>query len=214
MIRFETDGETWRATADVAIGVEHRQLTADLGRLAGRPDPGGLRACPVVTVAADLSIVVRAGAMRAGKSPTVIVLPPEGPSLGGQLLTAVAEGAELVLVEDGGAGMLELARLLGGRPLPVLPLDDPEAIGDLLRTLTVDVNFALPAATETERATAHAIVAPYEPERVHHLVDVDPRPAFEEMGWDHARASIGERAAAAAGVLAGRLVASNRRWRS
>jgi hypothetical protein len=48
---------------------------------------------------------------------------------------------------------------------------------------------------------------------MHHLVEVDPRPAYDELGLDLGGAGLGQLAAAAAGVLAGRLAARNERWR-
>jgi hypothetical protein len=48
---------------------------------------------------------------------------------------------------------------------------------------------------------------------MHHLVEVDARPALEELG-DLAGDSLSALAAAAAGVLAGRIVVGDRRWRA
>jgi hypothetical protein len=42
---------------------------------------------------------------------------------------------------------------------------------------------------------------------------VDPRPAFDELGLDVHDARLDQLAAAAAGILAGRLAAANARWR-
>jgi hypothetical protein len=46
----------------------------------------------------------------------------------------------------------------------------------------------------------------------HHVVEVDPRPALDG-GSDPAGRTLWELAAAATGVLAGRLVSRNRSWR-
>ena len=45
-------------------------------------------------------------------------------------------------------------------------------------------------------------------------MEVDPGPAFAHAGLDIGRASLEALAAGAAGVLAGRLSAGNRRWRA
>jgi hypothetical protein len=211
VIRYTEEDGIWRARAEVVVGIEHRALSVDLGRLTSVPPPGGLLGTPVVTVAAGAAVLVTAGARRAGKAPTTLTLPATAEGLPGHLLVAAIEGAEVLVVEDGGAEALVAARILGGRPLPALPLDDRAAVGALLAELAVDVDLALPSE---DRTAATAILAPYEPERQHHLVDVDPRPAFDELGWDPARGSLGDRAAAATGVLAGRVAAGNRRWRA
>lgn len=214
MIRFTEAGGVWRARADVAVGIDRLDLSVGLGPLSEAPDPGGLLATPVLTVGLGASVLASAGVRRAGKGPTTITVPAGAPWLPGQLLVAVREGAEVLIVEDGGTEELVAARVLGGRPLPVLPLDDPVALAGLLHGLPVDVHLAVPAAGEEDRAAAMALLRPHTPERRHHVVDVDPRPAFDELGWDPARASPGDRAAAAAGVLAGRMAAANRRWRA
>jgi hypothetical protein len=74
------------------------------------------------------------------------------------------------------------------------------------------VNVAIPGV-EARREEIRAIVARLELERVHHPVEVDPRPAFDELGLASGDASLDELAAGAAGVLAGRIAGANRRWR-
>jgi hypothetical protein len=214
VIRFTETGGVWSARAAVAVGIDRLDLAVDLGPLPEAPDPGGLLATPVVTVGSGSCALASAGARRAGKVPTTVTMPADAPWLPGQLLVAVRGGAEVLIVEDGGTEALVAARVLGGRPLPVLPLDDPVALAGLLNRLPVDVHLAVPAAGEDDRAASMALLRPRAPERRHHLVDVDPRPAFDELGWDLEKASLGDRAAAAAGVLAGRMAAGNRRWRS
>jgi len=206
--------EGWRATAEVVVGIDPRTIEVDLGPLAREPDPGGLWSAPVVTASPAAATIVRAGALRAGRSPAVLVLPADGPYLAGQLLVAVAEGSEILVVEDGDAELLTAARVLGGHPIPALPLDDPARLTALLGALTVDVTLALPDGDDPLRARVRAALAPFEPATLHHLVDVDPRPAFDELGWDASRASLDDLAAAAAGVLAGRIAHGNRRWRA
>jgi len=214
VIRFTRDGDGWRASAEVVVGIDHRTLDVDLGPLDGEPDPSGLWSAPVVTVPPAAAMLVRAGAMRAGGAPAVLVLPSDAPQLPGQLLTAVAHGSEVLLVEDGDARVLTAARALGGRPLPALPLDDPVGLEALLTGLSVDVTLALPDGDDDHRRRVRDALAPHDPAALHHLVDVDPRPAFDELGREPSGASLGDLAAAAAGVLAGRLAHGNRRWRA
>jgi hypothetical protein len=45
-------------------------------------------------------------------------------------------------------------------------------------------------------------------------VDVDPAPAFDELGRDLSAADLDTLGGGAAGVLAGRLAVRNRRWRA
>jgi hypothetical protein len=168
----------------------------------------------VVTTPPAVSTIVRAGALRAGRSPAVLVLPGDAPHLAGQLLVAVAEGSEVLVVEDGDADVLTVARALGGRPIPALPLDEPDQLAALVGALAVDVTLAVPDGDDAFRARVRQALAPVDPTTLHHLVDVDPRPAFDELGWDPSRASLEGLAAAAAGVLAGRLAHGNRRWRA
>ena len=214
MIHATRTPEGWRATAEVVVGIDPRTIEVDLGPLAREPDPGGLWSAPVVTASPAAATIVRAGALRAGRSPAVLVLPADGPYLAGQLLVAVAEGSEILMVENGDVTALTAARALGGHPIPSLPLDDPEALAALLSGLTVDVTLALPDGREDQRRQVRDVLAPHDPATFHHLVDVDPRPAFDELGWDPAGASLSDLAAAAAGVLAGRIAHGNRRWRA
>jgi hypothetical protein len=136
------------------------------------------------------------------------------PNLGIDLLVAVAEGAEVVVVDGGDGVALAMARVLGGRPLAALPLERPSSIGDFLADCPYDVHIPFPTADEPVRTAIREAMAPWALESAHHLVEVDPTPAFREAGIDPAAAALDAHAAAAAGVLAGRLAATNRRWRA
>ncbi|MGZ4133374.1 MAG: hypothetical protein ACXVWF_10020, partial [Actinomycetota bacterium] len=46
------------------------------------------------------------------------------------------------------------------------------------------------------------------------VLEGDAAPAFAQLGAPAEHATLGQRAAGAAGVLAGRLAAANRRWRA
>ncbi len=185
-----------------------------------------LRMLPVVTVTAPgLVPAIRAGAIRAGAGVYVIELEEAGDAA---LLRARAAGGEVVIsLEDGPSSpqVLGAASRLGGRGIPVLGL---AADGDLARVLPTaialltdphlrDINVAVPS-TEDDLRRRHLwdqLRAAHVEDR-HHLVEVDGAPALEELRAlgevtpDDAWAGL---AAGAAGVLAGRIAASNRRWR-
>jgi len=203
----------------VEIGIERRDLTMALGPWPpGALDaagPLGLDSTPVIVLPDPVwSDLATAGAFRAGKQPACRRLPGDGPGLGLQMLLAAAEGADILLVEGGAGAQLRVARALGGRPLAVLPLPDPDAVATMLRGCGLDVHVAVPSLEEPERAVVADALRPLMLEAMHHLVEVDPAPAFAQTGADVHRASLHARAAAAAGVLAGRLAVGNRRWRT
>ena len=130
------------------------------------------------------------------------------------MLVAVTEGADIVLVEGGAGPHLRVARALGGRALAVLPLPDRGAVAAMLDGCGLDVHVPVPSLEDPERSLVAECLRPLTLEATHHLVEVDPAPAFEQAGWDLDRTSLHACAAAAAGVLAGRLAVSNRRWRA
>jgi hypothetical protein len=205
------------ARSRVDVGITTREHVVLLGRWdAGRvPGPGGLEGSPAV-VLPDRSTVdlVLAGLHRAGRDPAVVVEEAGEPAIGQRMLDAVAAGAE-VLVIDGGAGPeLLLARVLGGLPLVALPLDDPEQIRAVFAGLDADVQVPVPTGDDAQRAAVRTLLEPLALETIHHLVEVDPRPALGELTADPAGASLAALAAVAAGVLAGRIVVGNRRWRA
>ena len=203
----------------VEIGVEGRELTLAIGLWPpDAPDPAGplgLAATPVIVVPdsawSDLAI---AGAVRAGRRPATLRLPGDTPAFGLQLLVAVTEGADIVLVEGGAGPHLRVARALGGRPLAVLPLPDRDAVLSMFEGCGLDVHVPVPSLEDPERSVVADYLRPLELEATHHLVEVDPAPAFEQAGLVLDGAPLHALAAAAAGVLAGRLAASNRRWRA
>jgi hypothetical protein len=203
----------------VEVGVEDLPVTVDLGAWpTDAQDPAGplgLASTPVIVLKdARWTDLATAGALRSGDRPACLRLPGTAPHLGLQLLVAVTEGADVVLVEDGAGPALRDVRALGGRPLAVLPLEDPVTIESYLGGCAFDVHVPLPALEDVSRDRVAAAVADLHLETLHHLVEVDPYPAFAEAGLDPAHASLDAMAAAAAGVLAGRLAAGNRRWRA
>lgn len=219
MIVYERTGTgDLRARTVVEVGVEDHDVSLDLGawpRDAEDPaGPLGLASTPVIVLPdAAWTDLATAGALRSGRAPACLRLPAAAPRLGIQLLVAVTEGADVVLIEGGAGPQLDLARALGGRPLAVLPLDRPAAIGAYLAGCAFDVHVPVPSVEEPLRARIGAVIAPLGLEARHHLVDVDPDPAFAEAGIERSDAPLDAIAAAAAGVLAGRLAAGNRRWR-
>jgi hypothetical protein len=131
---------------------------------------------------------------------------------------------------------LMAAATLDGRPIPALRVSFADgrerhrgvshhSLTILADVCKVDVNVPVPAlAEEAERAEVWEALRARKLEDVHHLVEVDGRPAVDELrerridvrsmgrGIDDDPAFF--LAAGAAGVLAGRLAAENRRWRS
>ena len=71
----------------------------------------------------------------------------------------------------------------------------------------------MPTPDEETREAVRTLLAPLAFESVHQLVEVDPTPAFAELGRTMADAPLAALAAGAAGVLAGRLARTGGRWR-
>ena len=114
------------------------------------------------------------------------------------MLVAVTEGAEVVLVEGGGGPHLRVARALGGRPLPCCRCPIGDAVETTLaRCCGLDVDVPVPSLEEPERSLVAECLRPLTLEATHHLVEVDPAPAFEQAGVDLDRASLHARAAGA-----------------
>lgn len=130
---------------------------------------------------------------------------------------------------------LMAAATLGGRPIPALRVsfaDERErhrgvshhSLTILADVCKVDVNVPVPSLVDdTQRTTVWDALRSRKLEEMHHLVEVDGAPAVDELrarglevrsmgrGIDDDPAFF--LAAGAAGVLAGRLAAENRRWR-
>jgi hypothetical protein len=135
---------------------------------------------------------------------------PSGPAL----LAAAAAGAQVLLVADGNGRAMNVIRALGGRPLPALPFSDPEALRGCLDGCHVDVDIAIPAVDDSTRAELRSLLRKLRLDDVHHLVEVDPRSGLDGTGLTLDDAPLDALGSAAAGVLAGRLAAANRRWRA
>jgi hypothetical protein len=180
---------------------------------------------PVLALAdPSLVEVVRAGASRAGSGPLVIIVPEADEAslvaareAGGEVVVTLCEGATAVR-------SLNTARRLGGRAVPVLGLGDADAGPRVLRsTLDLladqalrDTNVPVPALDDDLRRPVWDQLRAARVEEQHHLVEVDGAPALAELaalGLDPPEARWAALAAGAAGVLAGRMAAGNRRWR-
>jgi len=158
--------------------------------------------------------------------------------------------AEVIIVADGPGNLgtdttwgvsalasghaLMAAATLNGRPIPALRVSFADArerhrgvshhsLTILADVCKVDVNVPVPLLDEEQRNAVWDALRSRQLEEIHHLVEVDGRPAVEEL---HARdidvETMGRGieddpafflAAGAAGVLAGRMAAENRRWR-
>lgn len=203
------------AVAEVPIGPSRRPVRLDLGPWSGPDfDPAGLRGSPVVVVAGPGGTeLARRGALRSGGQPTVLILPGDAPRLGIQLLVAHQEGVDVTIVEGGSGSVLNVARYLGGRPIPALPLAAPDDVGHMLEGCEVDLDVPVPSLDGEARERIAALMAPLALHELHHVVEVDPRPAFDDLGLPIEGAAPDALTAAAAGVLAGRVSVRSRRWR-
>ena len=216
MITVEHDADgTAQAVARVTVGVRTEAVRVPLGRWRGDVDLGGLRQIPVVVLTRpQLEPLVRTGAERAGRAHVVTIGASDAP-LGARLLReAIAE--VLVLVTEGASAgeALVLARALEGRPLPVVPFDDPAAGRAMLRDCWVDLDIAIPSVDGALRDRARDAADDLGLFADHHVVEVDPRPALGDSERPDATGpTLQELSAAATGVLAGRLAARNRSWR-
>jgi hypothetical protein len=199
--------------AEVVVGIDARRVRVPLGRFPGAIDPGGLRGTPVVVVIdAELEPLIHRGAARAGRASVVLARSDHDP-LGAVLLSASSLAEVLVMHAPpriAGDAMVT-ARALGGRPLPVVPLERETDATAMLEPCWVDLDIAVPALDGPRRTQARRAVRSLGLFERHHIVEVDPRPGLE--GDSPADAPLHALTAAATGVLAGRLAAANRRWR-
>jgi hypothetical protein len=180
----------------------------------------------VVTVREELAAVVEAGAARSGRSPAILMVPLADESI---LVEAGRDGVEIVIAVRMGAsavGSLNSALSLGGHGLPAIELTTvagrPVISAPTLEMLSDPslrgVNVPVPAIDEGD--SRRALWAGLRAERIeerHHLVEVDGRPALDEIaarGLTVAGDELQLLAAGAAGVLAGRMAALSRRWRA
>jgi hypothetical protein len=218
-LRSTHDGEpVVAAMSDVDVGIDARSVTVTLGPWPeGAADPGGplgLDSTPLVVLMGDADVeLVGSGVRRASREAAMERLRPRA-DLGLELLAAVGRGAEVLVVDGGGADELRLARALGAQTLVALPFGEPAAIGAFARDLDLDVHVVVPAHDDRTREQARSVLEPFALERLHHLVEVDPGPSFDELGRDLGAADLDMLAAGAAGVLGGRLAVRNRRWRA
>ncbi|HEX7247696.1 MAG TPA: hypothetical protein VF351_06310 [Actinomycetota bacterium] len=213
-VRHRPDGSA-EVTAEISVGIETRQVTVLLGRYEEPVNPGGLRNMPVVVLPdAGWVDIVRTGVRRAGRATVAVVDLTKGGVAGAELLRA-ASGAEVVLVvvpRGLASPVLIAARALEGRPLPVVPLGDDTGVRAMLQGCDIDLDVAVPSVDGPTRDLVRGAAERLGLFLDHHVVEVDPRPAFSEAD-DTARASLPKLTAASAGVLAGRIAAGNRRWR-
>ena len=202
------------ASATIAVGIEDHGLTALLGpwppHRADPSGPLGLASTPVIVLPEPATTAVAlAGVARAGRAPAVQRLDAAMPALGLDLLAAVSAGAEVIVVTGADGRHIDLVRILGGRAVTALPLREGDAITAWLAD--AELGADIPVPTTDPDGTAH--IASLGLEVSHQLVQVDPTPAFDEAG-DEASGDFAVLTAAAAGVLAGRIAAGNRRWRA
>ena len=205
--------EVVAASATIAVGVLDRDETALLGPWpvdGSHPaGPLGLASTPVILMpdAATIDIALAAVA-RAGRGSAVARVDASTSGLGLALLAAADAGAD-ILVMSGAMGLhIDLVRILGGRAVVALASPDPVAIVSWFQGAELGADLPLPTANPQGSADIAALRL----ESVHQLVQVDPTPALDEAGVRVT--SFGVLSAAAAGILAGRIAAGNRRWRA
>jgi hypothetical protein len=202
------------AAARIAAGIVDHDLTALLGPWpSDRPDPSaplGLASTPVILLPTRALVdIARAGVARAGRAPMVKRLEAPTPHLGLELLEATGAGAEVVVLTESRGRHVDLVRILNGRAVVALPSSDGHAIAAWLDDAELGADLPIPT---TDRDAARTI-ASLGLEATHQLVQVDPTPAFDEAGAS-SDGDFAISAAAAAGVLAGRIAVGNRRWRA
>lgn len=195
----------------VRSGLGQLELQVILGPWEGPdPDTRGLWQRPVAVVRGRAQVALAvAGIRRSGRLQPRVV--PAGPRLGVELLH---DDAAASVVDGLDPVTLETIRCLGGRPLPALPLGSAGDVGAMLQACRIDLDVTIPSHEDRARVAARDVALALGLEERHHLVEVDPRPAFAELGRRGENASLDETIAAAVGVLAGRLASGNRRWRS
>src|SRR3954453_379274 len=216
------------ATATITIGVADHARPAFLGPWrpaparpgfrgpcpADGPEPSGplgLAATPVVLLPeASVAPIARAGIERAGRGASVASFDGPTEALGLELLSATSSGTEVVIVDRAVARHVDLVRILGGRAVVALPGTGPNEAKAWLAEADLDAELPIPTVDNA----AWAAIAAIGLEATHQLVHVDPAPAFHEAGMRIAGATPAALTAGAAGVLAGRIAARNRRWRA
>ncbi len=203
------------ATATITIGVADHARTAFLGPWpADGPEPSGplgLAATPVVLLPeASVAPIARAGIERAGRGASVASFDGPTEALGLELLSATSSGTEVVIVDRAVARHVDLVRILGGRAVVALPGTGPNEAKAWLAEADLDAELPIPTVDNA----AWAAIAAIGLEATHQLVHVDPAPAFDEARMRIAGATPAALTAGAAGVLAGRIAARNRRWRA
>ncbi len=217
------DDGSLELVAEIPVGVDTRLVRVPLGHFEREVGPGALRNTPVVVLGDQrLEATVREGVARAGLASITRLELASGTFLGAELLAASSSADALLVIADGSvaAAALVVVRALGGRPLPVVPLDDPAGARAMLHACDVDLDIAVPSVDDPLRGLIRGVMGQLGLFAHHHVVEVDPRPALSKAEIDDVGAAGGagvpslfELAAAATGVLAGRVAAGNRRWR-
>jgi hypothetical protein len=210
--RLTPGDEVVAATATVPVGIVEHARTALLGPWPAIGDdpagPLGLASAPVIVLPdPSLEAVATSGADRAGRGPAIARLRAPTDRLGLALLAATSSGAEVVVLAGAEGRHVDLVRILGGRAVVALTFDDAATAAAWLAGAELDADVPIPPTEQGWMAD----VATLRLESTHQLVQVDPTPVLDATA---AVRTPAVRAAAAAGVLAGRIAAGNRRWRA
>jgi hypothetical protein len=209
--------------------VERDPGARDRGRTtpqAGDGDQMSLRSAPVVLVLdPSMRPIVAAGIARAGGHPETLAIDL---GAGGRPLQqhwgVTAPEAVMLTAPAGALDALVRAGIeacaLGGRLLTALSLHlssgpDRDSLALLGEPQLPEVTVAVPSIDDDEERRSVWTALGAVVDGRHHLVDVDGKPALDELA-DVGPVVEGDLlwmlGAGAAGVLAGRMVAGNRRW--
>lgn len=180
-----------------------------------------MRLPPFVLVDPWLRPVVAAGIARAGPGGSVATADDED-----EVAAILQDGVEArcVIVTAAPSDVLidQVTSLVerGARPIPTIAVRTGAGVTsaglDLLCSLPSGLNVAVPSlAEDEERRRLWSSLRRAEIERRHHLVEVDPRPALDELATTTGPMdgdAVQLMAAGASGVLAGRMAATDLRW--
>lgn len=183
-----------------------------------------IRSLPAVLIPhGDDPALVMAGAARSGARPKVGVL--VDPDLGDVARSVQVDGAEYIVARctdvDASIAIAHGLMAVAIRIVPVLGIrGDDRAPGLDVSTIVLltderlrDMNVPVPVLDDRPRGALWDSLRTVRIEEHHQLVEVDGRPALDELGVAAEHASVTQLASGAAGVLAGRMAAANRRWR-
>ena len=211
------------AQTTVEVGIERCELTMAIGPWpSDAPDPAGplgLASTPVIVLPDPVVVRPRRRRRPPGGSASrpASGFPAMRPRWVCRLLLAVAEGAEVVLVEGGGAAAP--ARRPGARRSSACRAPAARSATRSRRRFTVPAGSTSTCPSRRSRSRSapswRACLRPLALETPHHLVEVDPAPAFDRGGRGPRRRVARRRSPRRRRASSqGGSRPSNRRWRA